>query len=229
MATLLNQGGDDTLDSDGVDGADPYAGLIVMDQVTLLEVLPGLDGVINTADDEPENEPDWDFGLFQLATIGDFVWEDLNRDGIQDGGEPGVEGVTVNLLDAAGMQIATTTTDGTGFYEFTGLAPDYYTIEVDPTSAPTAVDRPWFLTLQDVGGNTSDSDVDPDPVSPTFGITVQTFLESGENDSTWDAGIWRWASLGDYAWHDENGNGTQNAREPASTVSRSGCSTTPAP
>jgi hypothetical protein len=34
-----------------------------------------------------------------FGTIGDFVWNDLNSNGIQDTGEPGLNGVTVNLYD----------------------------------------------------------------------------------------------------------------------------------
>jgi len=34
----------------------------------------------------------------QAATVGDFVWEDANKNGIQDGGESGVSGVTIRLL-----------------------------------------------------------------------------------------------------------------------------------
>ncbi|SDM68334.1 hypothetical protein SAMN05660860_03009, partial [Geoalkalibacter ferrihydriticus] len=32
------------------------------------------------------------------GSIGDFVWNDLNQNGLQDAGEPGISGVTVNLL-----------------------------------------------------------------------------------------------------------------------------------
>jgi uncharacterized repeat protein (TIGR01451 family) len=58
----------------------------------------------------------------QLYSIGDYVWFDTNRDGIQSAGEPAASGVTVNLFDAAGNQIATVT-DSNGFYVFTGLTP----------------------------------------------------------------------------------------------------------
>lgn len=59
-------------------------------------------------------------------SIGDRVWLDDDCDGIQDKDdigftEPGVEGVTVELYDCGGAPLATTTTDATGFYQFTGL------------------------------------------------------------------------------------------------------------
>ena len=46
-----------------------------------------------------------------IAKIGDFVWADRNRDGIQDPDEPGVAGVKVTLKDGAGGTVGTATTD----------------------------------------------------------------------------------------------------------------------
>ena len=63
------------------------------------------------------------------ASLGDFVWNDLNANGIQDSGEPGIADVTVNLLIPPATQIATTTTDGSGIYAFTNLVPGTYSVE----------------------------------------------------------------------------------------------------
>ena len=51
---------------------------------------------------ENDDQQIWDAGLVPLASIGDFVWVDQNNNGIQDGGanEPGLDGVTVHLLDS---------------------------------------------------------------------------------------------------------------------------------
>jgi len=70
------------------------------------------------------------------GSIGDFVWNDLNRDGIQDLGEPGIGGVTVNLEDDTGTVIATTTTGPNGFYQFTGLCAGDYKVVVDESTLP---------------------------------------------------------------------------------------------
>lgn len=67
-----------------------------------------------------------------LGSIGDFVWNDLDGDGIQDAGEPGMWGVTVILLDGVGNPIGTglsTTTDSSGKYLFTGLLPGSYSVQ----------------------------------------------------------------------------------------------------
>ena len=51
-----------------------------------------------------------------LVSIGDFVWFDTDRDGVQDSGESPVEGVVVNLIDPDdGSVVANTTTDADGF------------------------------------------------------------------------------------------------------------------
>jgi SdrD B-like domain/Domain of unknown function DUF11 len=59
--------------------------------------------------------------------IGDRVWRDDNGNGIQDAGEPGLAGVTVNLLEAPApggtfANVATATTDGNGYYRFAQTA-----------------------------------------------------------------------------------------------------------
>lgn len=65
------------------------------------------------------------------ASLGDFVWHDLDQDGIQDPGEPGMEGVTVELYNngiCAGDPMSTTVTDGDGHYLFPELAPGPYSL-----------------------------------------------------------------------------------------------------
>jgi uncharacterized repeat protein (TIGR01451 family) len=67
------------------------------------------------------------------ATVGDFVWNDINGDGVQDGGsETGISGVTVGIyrdlnkdgvLDANEPLLATKVTDNNGAYSFTELLP----------------------------------------------------------------------------------------------------------
>jgi protocatechuate 3,4-dioxygenase beta subunit len=177
-----DQGTDDELDSD----ADTTTGRTTMTTLT-----------------SGENDMTWDAGLYQLASIGDFVWRDLNANGIQDAGESGIQGVTVNLYHSDGTLVGTTTTNASGFYSFTGLMPgDYYLVFTKPGAD-------YFFSPQDQGSDdTRDSDADT-----TAGQTMVTTLESGENDMTWDAGLYQLASLGDYVWEDLNGNGIQESNE----------------
>ncbi|MEE4311778.1 MAG: SdrD B-like domain-containing protein [candidate division KSB1 bacterium] len=181
--TLQDQGGDDALDSD----ADPTSG---ESHVVSLE--------------SGEHDPTIDAGYFQPASLGDYVWNDVNRDGVQDQSESAIEGVTVNLLDGQGSPTGqSTTTDANGFYEFTDLAPGDYIVEFEQPAT-------YYPTSQDQGGDDAlDSDADPND-----GQSHVVNLESGENDPTIDAGFYQKASLSDFVWEDVNGNGVQDSGEP---------------
>ena len=61
-----------------------------------------------------------------LGSIGDRVFNDLNRNGVQDPGEPGIANVLVTLYDASGNPIGTDVTDGEGYFTFTSLQPGTY-------------------------------------------------------------------------------------------------------
>ena len=75
------------------------------------------------------------------ATLGGTLWQDTDGDGEIDGGEVGLDGVTVRLLDAASAEVANTVTTGGGVYQFGALAPGTYTISVDPSSLPAGLDQ----------------------------------------------------------------------------------------
>lgn len=111
------------------------------------------------------------------AALGDQVWFDENRDGIQDSTEVGVAGVTVDLKDASGNVIATTVTDANGNYLFSDLAPGDYSVAF-------ILPEGFEFTAQDVGDDAADSDADP-----TTGMTGIYSLEAGETDLTADAGL----------------------------------------
>ena len=75
--------------------------------------------------------------LYTPIEVGDLLWEDLNGDGLQSDGEPGVGGVSVTLMgeDMFGHPVVVTvTTEADGTYLFTQdadgvpLAPGTYTV-----------------------------------------------------------------------------------------------------
>jgi hypothetical protein len=63
------------------------------------------------------------------ASLGDLVWQDMNGNGLQEPGEPGLAGLTVTLDDGSGG-VATAVTDASGHFLFTGLPPATYTLQV---------------------------------------------------------------------------------------------------
>ena len=134
-----------------------------------------------------------DFGFYKVPVLGDLVWNDFNRNGVQDPGEPPISGVTVQLWQPGADGIIGTaddvntgisaTTDTSGIYSITTatLSPGNYYLRFTP-------DATYQFTTQDASGNTldsSDSDVD------SFGRTGFIALVSGVTDSSWDAGLYR--------------------------------------
>ncbi|HMB22992.1 MAG TPA: SdrD B-like domain-containing protein, partial [Anaerolineales bacterium] len=112
------------------------------------------------------------------ASIGDFVWKDVNRNGIQDADEAGMEGVTVNLLGGDGTSVITSTvTDAAGKYSFTELLPGTYYVQV---VAPAETS----FTKANAGDDAKDSDVDA-----TSGKTAAITLGIGEANTSVDAGL----------------------------------------
>ena len=67
-------------------------------------------------------------------------FQDSNGDGIQGSGEAGIAGQTVQLLNAAGTVIATTTTGTNGAYSFAGVTPGTYAVQF--TAVPVRQARP---------------------------------------------------------------------------------------
>ena len=113
------------------------------------------------------------------GSLGDFVWWDLDEDGVQDADEPGLKGVTVTLKDASDAVVATTVTDDDGAYSFTDLEPGDYTVVF------TLPGSDWSFSPQDQGGDDAlDSDADP-----ATGASPTITLASGEDNDTIDAGL----------------------------------------
>lgn len=155
---------------------------------------------------------DQDFGYRGPVTqgIGDFVWEDLNGNGRQDAGEPGIVGVAVNLLDATGNILATTTTGAGGDYAFSNLVSsdifgDYRVSFVAPVG--------MVLTAQDSTVATDATDSDADTTGPTIGRTGLVTVAPGAINTSVDAGYYTPVKLGDRVFFDLNGDGVQDAGE----------------
>jgi hypothetical protein len=143
-----------------------------------------------------------DAGFWLPAGLGDKVWLDQDIDGVQDPGEPGVAGVTVELLDATGEVVATTRTDKDGTYRFTGLTAGTYSVRFRPPPG-------LVLTGGDLGGDDAkDSDADVGT-----GRTTTVTLAPGENNPTLDAGVIAAASVSGLVFVDSDGDGRPDPGE----------------
>ncbi|MFM8250475.1 MAG: SdrD B-like domain-containing protein, partial [Planctomycetota bacterium] len=116
------------------------------------------------------------------STVGDFVWRDINVNGIQDAGEPGIEGFLVELLNGSTLAIEqTTTTDADGYYLFTDVNPGTYTLRFTP---PVTMPGQVFTT-KNASGSTAANDSNAD----ASGITDSFTLVTGASNLTIDAGV----------------------------------------
>ena len=154
------------------------------------------------------------WGNTELAMLGDFVWEDLNANGIQDPNEldDGINGVEVKLLadvDGDGEVddvVATTVTTNNpdtglpGWYKFNGLMPGVEYAVMFNNPDPDGPDAYMFSPRQ----------VDGDPASgvnsdgPMSDVVV---LTSGEFNDTLDAGLFRKGSIHVFGFLDVDGDG----------------------
>lgn len=143
----------------------------------------------------------YNFGELPPAALGDFVWEDLDGDGIQDPGEPGVDGLLVTLSgtqpDGTPFTLVITTSGG-GAYTFDQLRPGAYTITF---AAPTG----YVFTMRSVPGATAALDSDADRKTGEADVT----LGIGETNLTIDAGVYLGGSLAGFVYRDINNNGVK--------------------
>ena len=139
-------------------------------------------------------------GFNQKAALGDYVWEDINGNGIQDQNEPGVAGIVVSLYSSDNTLVETTSTDANGYYDFTGLEVGTYSLVFSSPQGYT------FTTAGQGSDTAKDSNAGPD------GRTGAVTLTSGKSDPTIDAGVNRPAMLGDYVWDDQNADGINQGR-----------------
>jgi SdrD B-like domain/Secretion system C-terminal sorting domain len=151
------------------------------------------------------------------AALGNKVWDDLNGDGIQDAGEPGVPGVTVTLYAADGTTvISSAITDQNGNYLFANLNPGTYIVgfgTLPNGKTFTAQDNTTGPDGDGVNTPTGGGDSDADPAT---GKTAAITLTAGQVNLTVDAGIRSTpiATVGNRVWDDLNGDGLQTAGEP---------------
>ncbi len=171
--------------------------------------------------------------------IGNRVWIDANKNGIQDADETPVKGVTVRLYNAAGTVVGTALTDAKGQYYFSSnvskpatgdggntggglVAGDTFTVKFD-RAADYAAGGPldgYTLTKADAtataGANSTSVNSKATSVGgfPTIAIPAR---KAGFNNHTYDVGFHLSSdapvAMGDYTWLDTNKDGKQGKAE----------------
>ena len=150
-----------------------------------------------TLDEDNPTKKNVNFGYVPDYSIHGLVYRDGNRSGALDAGEKLYEGVTVNLADADGTVVATTTTDADGTYSFDKLPAGTYTVTV-------AQDGP-IAGLEQTGDPDATKDNSSEP------ITL-----NNDNPSTTDVNFGYIAdnSLSGTVYRDDSRNGDQDGTEP---------------
>ncbi|MHB1491669.1 MAG: SdrD B-like domain-containing protein, partial [Cellulomonas sp.] len=138
-----------------------------------------------------------------LSSVGDTVWFDVDGNGIQGAGEPGIAGATVTVVYAgadgvfgtADDESHTTTTDANGHYLIPNLPGGQYRVSVSGLASGEAV--------------TTDLD------GAANGLGTATFtLGNGQDRRDVDFGVRGTGAIGDLVWFDQNANGHQDTGEP---------------
>jgi uncharacterized repeat protein (TIGR01451 family) len=109
---------------------------------------PGVTEIVNEITLESDYGTYTDSNVQPVAdpgTIGDRVWNDPDGDGTQDGGEPGIPGVTVDLRNADGDVVASTTTGADGAYSFSNVYPGDYSVRIDTDTLPAGMTGTYDL------------------------------------------------------------------------------------
>jgi len=149
-----------------------------------------------------------DAGFVPFVSVGDYVWFDVDGDGLQDETDVPLEGVTLTITkadgsavtDIFGNAVTSTTTDADGRYTFDHLPFGEYVVTVTP---PTG----YVATLAGAG---ADAAID----SSTGSATSASLSAGGERDDTLDFGFTALVAVGDVVWIDSDGNGRQDPGEP---------------
>ena len=122
-----------------------------------------------TLDENSPTKSDVDFGYVPNNTITGTVYRDDNRDKMIDGDEPGLERVSVQLLDEDGNVVQTLDTAADGTYAFQHLKDGKYTVKVVRSSAIKDYDQ------------TEDPDATIDDTSAVYTMGPENSLQENVN------------------------------------------------
>ncbi|HRH99471.1 MAG TPA: SdrD B-like domain-containing protein [Saprospiraceae bacterium] len=159
---------------------------------------------INTTDNifisPGQNRRDIDAAMYTLTTIGDFVWEDINANGLQDNLEVGLSNIKLYLFSTSRKLLDSTLSQQNGKYEFKNIPPGNYFIRADFSN--------FGISPQNPSTNFS---VDNDFNS--IGETNYFTVNQGNPRLDIDLGLFRYSSFSGLVWFDLNKNGIQENTE----------------
>jgi hypothetical protein len=137
------------------------------------------------------------------GSIGDYIWDDLDGDGIQDSNEPGIPDVKVILVQD-GEELACEFTDPSGHYLFENVPSGNYCLLL-------ILPEDYQVTDAFQGNNgTRDNDFE----DTEEGVKTPIFnLSGGEDERDIDAGLFKCVIVGDFVWYDLDVDNIQDPEE----------------
>ncbi|MEE9413800.1 MAG: SdrD B-like domain-containing protein [Acidimicrobiales bacterium] len=216
--TSTDQGGDDTLDSDAM-------------------IMDGLPSMMVNVD---QTNHSFDIGFVRgPLRLGNRVWLDQDGNGSQNGSEPGIADVEVQLWSVSGTSadalIGVATTDGNGFYKFENLFAGDYIVAIADTQQGsgealeglgstvgngTAPDPDDDIELDDNGDPAAGFASISQPVTlsetfePTDDLDEDSSFDDDDSNLTIDFGFVESLRLGNLVWEDLDGDGVADDGEP---------------
>ena len=128
-----------------------------------------------------------DFGNYQYSTISGTKYNDINGNGVKEGGEPGLINWRIKLFKNSHL-IDSLLTDANGNYTFTNILPGTYT-------ASEALQSGWIQTLPSTPG------------------TYTVIITSGTTSTGNDFGNFQLGNITGLKYEDTNGDGIRNSGE----------------
>lgn len=149
-------------------------------------------------------------------SIGGVVFRDHNNNGVQNAGEAGIAGATVELRRSSDNSLVTTaTTDGSGVYAFTAIEPGSYTlVELQPTGFLDGVPAPGQIGGVACGGCSVSTTHDPANEPASISRILDVNLSSGDSATLMNFGELVPSTVAGSVFVDFNNNGTRQAAEP---------------
>ena len=213
IPTLPNVGDDDLLDSDIGNDENDLDTYLLTPIVRLTATKEGTNyvGEVNNS---------LDAGFTALGALGNYVWIDANRNGIQDEDEKGINGVIVRVYHAnddgsLGSLVAETKTmfgygNKEGYYVFNDLSEGKYIVEFDTSQVVTGgYNDHYSFTIPYQG----DSEYDSNAVHSVNDFTMRSDviqLDYRGYDMSVDAGLTVYSAISGIAFEDRNYNDQQD-------------------
>lgn len=125
------------------------------------------DGLVVSVEINNSNNMTIDSGFYRkVYSIGDKVWVDSDKNGIQGAGERGLAGVTVKLVDEYG-NVKTTITNNNGEYRFENLDEGTYQVIFETPNSYEAT-KPYQGDNRDQDSNGVTTTIKVSPQNPFF-------------------------------------------------------------